>query len=341
VGIGEIELLDDDEAPDAGGGPDGRRSGMGGSGWEPPHRFRPWPPSPSIAVGAVVVTVVAALCLALLPGRLSGGRFDLAVVSASYSTAPNETGIVLSVSVENLGSSMVELTQLAVAQPGLVPSGTNGGFMQAGLPTAVPPGQEVSVPLVFTFDCKISSRPPAATTADVDGFDANGVARTATLRLPASADPWAAEGQARPSFCAIPAPQNDLTVSYGGTDNVAGPASLAHFAYTVLLTAPPTRSINIAGLTHDNPGVIASFDPDLPMTVLDGQTIRLTVTWRILNCALAQDGAGEADGVEIMASNQREAENWVAHLGQGFAHDMAADIGAACSGASVGSTSKP
>ena len=333
MGIGEIELLDDDAAPDADGsghGPDVRRSGLPGSGWEPPHRFRPWPPSPSVAVGAVVVTVVAALCLALLPGRLNGGRFDLAVVSASYSSAADETGIVLNVSVENLGSSMVELTQLAVAQPGLIPSGTNGGFMQAGLPTAVPPGQQVTVPLVFTFDCKLSSEPPAATTADADGFDANGVARSATLRLPASADPWTLAGQARPSFCAIPAPQNDLTVSYGGSDAVPGPSSPAHFAYTVLLTAPPTRSIDVAGLTHDNPGLIASFDPSLPMTVLDGQTIRLTVTWRILNCALAQDGTGEADGVEIMASNQREAENWDAHLGPGFAHDLAADIGAAC-----------
>jgi hypothetical protein len=329
VGIGEIELLDDDESPDAGGAED-RRSGLTGSGWEPPHRFRPWPPSPSVTVGAVVVTVLAAPCLGLLPGRLGGGRFDLAVVSASYTTAPDEIGIVLNVSVENFGSSMVELTQLAVAQPGLIPSGTNGGFMQAGLPTAVPPGQEVTVPLVFTFDCKASSKPLAATTADAEGFDADGVARTATLHLPASADSWAVAVQARPSFCALPAPQNDLTVTYGGSDNVPGPPSLAHFAYTVLLTAPPTRSIDIAGMTHDNPGVIASFDPGLPLTVLDGQTVRLTVTWRILNCALAQDGVGGADGVEIMASNQREAENWVAHLGPGFAHDMAADIRGVC-----------
>jgi hypothetical protein len=280
---------------------------------------------------AVVVTIVAALGLAVATGSATGGRFDLAVVSASYTSTPDETGVTLFVSVRNLGGSMVELTDLAVAQPGLVPSGTNGGFTQEGLPAAVPPGQTVSVPLVYNFDCRITAEPPPATTAQASGLDTRGVARTQTLSLPSSADPWSIGGQTRPSFCAIPAPQSDLQVQYVGVGDTLMALAPIRFVYIVELTAPTTRSITVAGITHDNPGITATFDPPLPLVVLDGQTVRLTVTWQVLNCVLAKDGTA-TDGLEVMASNSREAENWRAELGPQFAGDMAADIDAVCPG---------
>lgn len=334
MGISEIELLDDDGPPDADSGSDasggGRASGSGPDGpWPAVRRVRAWPPSPLAAVTAVVVTVVAALGLAVATGSATGGRFDLAVVSASYTSLPDETGIILEVSVRNLGAAMVELTDLEVAQPGLVPSGTDGGFTQAGLPAAVSPGQTVSVPLVFNFDCRITAEPPPATTARAAGYDTRGVARTQTLSLPSGADPWSIGGATRPTYCAIPAPQADLRVDYTGTgDGLVGLAP-GHFVYTMQLLAPPTRSITVAGITQDNPGLAVSFDPQPPFIVLDGQTVSLTVFWHVLNCALAKDST-ISDGVQVMASNVREAENWLAHLGPQFAQTVAADIKAVC-----------
>jgi hypothetical protein len=284
---------------------------------------------------AVVVTVVAALGLAVSTGSATGGRFDLAVVSASYTSPPDEIGVTLEVSVRNTGPAMVELTDLAVAQPGLVPSGTNGGFMQAGLPTAIPPGQTVSVPLVFSFDCRITSEPQAATTALASGYDTRGVARTQTLSLPSSADPWSTGGATRPSFCAIPAPRSDLKIQYAGVGDTLMALSPVRFVYTVLFQAPPTRSITLAGITHDNPGITATYDPPLPLTVLEGQTVRVTVTWQVLNCTLAKDDTS-GNGLEIMASNPREAENWLADLGPQFVRDVGADIEAVCPGAAPG-----
>ena len=344
MGISEIELLDDDGSPDAGSGahaPDGARGGGDrpngsgpGSGWTAPHRV-PWPPTPAAALLAVVVTVVAALSLAVATGSATGGRFDLSVVSASYSSSPDETGVTLQVSVRNLGSAMVELTDLAVAQPGLVPSGTNGGFMQAGLPVAVPPEQTVSVPLVFNFDCRITAEPAPATTARASGYDTRGIARSQKLSLPPSADPWSIGGETRPSFCAIPAPKSDLQVAYGGIGDTLMQLTPVRFVYSLLLTAPAARSITVAGITHDNPGIAASFDPPLPLTVLDGQTVRETVTWQVMSCVLAKDGAS-GDGLEVMASNPREAENWLAPLGAQFARDITADIDAVCQGNASG-----
>jgi len=330
VGISEIELLDDDGSPDAGGKPDAADGGA-----PAPHRVRPWPPTPAAALIAVVVTVVAALCLAVATGSATGGRFDLAVVSASYISSPDEIGIVLDMSVRNTGPAMVELTDLAVAQPGLVPSGTNGGFTQAGLPTAIPPGQTVSVPLVFTFDCQTTAEPRAATTARASGYDTRGVARTQTLSLPPGADPWSIGGATRPSFCAIPAPKSDLKIRYAGIGGTLMTLSPIRFAYTVLFQAPPTRSITLAGITHDNPGITATYDPPLPLTVLNGQTVRVTVTWQVLNCVLAKNGTS-GNGLEIMASNPREAENWLADLGPQFARDLDADIEAVCPGTAPG-----
>jgi hypothetical protein len=329
VGIDEIELLDDDRATDAGSG--------GGDSFPPPappHRFRtwPWPPSPAAALTAVVAVVVAALCLALLPGS-AGGRFDLAVVSASYTAAPNQTGISLQVGVQNLGSSMVELTDLAVAQPGLVPSGTDGGFTQTGLPAALPPGQSVNIALVFTYDCRTSAEPPAATTMRAAGFDTRGLARTATLSLPATADPWSLGD--RSDFCALPAPQDDLTVHYGGLGNTVTSVTPVRFNYTLVLTAPPSRSITVAGLTPDNSGEIMAVDPSLPLTVLDGQTVRLTVTWQVASCTLARS-PDATDGIQVMASNPREAENWDVHLGAQYARDTVAEIETVCPGIGSG-----
>ena len=330
MGISEIELLDDDGSPDAGAAPDAADGGA-----RPPHRVRPWPPTPAAALLAVVVTVVAALGLAVSTGSATGGRFDLAVASASYTTSPDEIGITLTVSVRNTGPAMVELTDLAVAQPGLIPSGTNGGFMQAGLPTAIPPGQAVSVPLVFTFDCRIATEPQAATTARASGYDTRGVARSQTLSLPSSADPWSIGGATRPGFCAIPAPKSDLKIQYVGVGDTLTALNPIRFVYTVLFQAPPTRSITLAAITHDNPGITAAYDPPLPLTVLEGQTVRVTATWQVLNCVLAKNDASSS-GLQIMASNPREAENWLADLGPQFARDIAADIEAVCPGTAPG-----
>jgi hypothetical protein len=322
VGIDEIELLDDDQAPGA-----GAQAGASGAGARnPPHRYRPWPPSPSAALAGLVAVVIAALCLALLPGS-AGGRFDLAVVSASYTSTPDQTGISLGVEVRNNGSSMVELTDLTVAQPGLAPSGTYGGSAQTGLPAAVPPGQSVDVSLVFTYDCRVTGQPAAATTVRAAGVDTRGLARTATLSLPATADPWSLGD--RSDFCAIPAPREDLTVGYGGLGNTVMSVSPVRFDYTLVLTAPPTRSITVAGLTPDNSGVITAVDPTLPLTVLDGQTVRLTVTWQVASCTLARN-ADATDGIRVMASNTREAENWDVHLGSQYARDTVAEIETVC-----------
>jgi hypothetical protein len=313
VGISEIEVLDDGGLPAA----------------APPRPYRPWPPSPAAALMAVAVTIAAALGLAVTTGGAAGGRFDLVVVSAGYSVPRGSTSMVLDLSLRNVGGSIIELTDLSIVQPGLIPSSVDNGFGLPPLPVALPPQRTVSVPLIFSFDCGTRTRPAAATTAQAFGYDTRGAARVTRLALPSSADPWLAGGQVRGNVCSMPTPQDDLTVRYGGSGGVLLGRTPVRFVYTVLLTAPSTRSVTVAGLTHDNPGVTATFDPPLPITVLDGQTVRVTVTWQVLNCVLARDGT-VAGGVQVMAANPREVENWDARLGALYARDMAAQIQLAC-----------
>jgi len=100
---------------------------------------------------------------------------------------------------------------------------------------------------------------------------------------------------------------------------------------TIVLTAPAATSVTVSSISQDNPGIAASIDPALPAVVLDGQTVRLTVSWRVTSCVIAAS-VHTGDGVEITASANQAVQTWHAGLGAQFTKDLDTEVSTVCSG---------
>jgi hypothetical protein len=292
---------------------------------------------------ALVLAVAASGFTVMRHDQSTGDEFDVSLVAASYTLPQDASGIVLNLTVRNGGPAMVDLTSLAVDQPGLIRANPNltgtpydatqpmAATTNAISPLPMPPQDIEVVTVPFYFDCTISTNPPAASSIRVTGVSARGGTRNEVLALPSDATPWDEGDTARAAVCAKPSPQSDLTVKYGGIGNTLAQLEPVRFDYTIALTAPPATNVTVTGIAQDNPGIAASADPGLPAVVLDGQTVRLNVTWRVMSCVIARS-VPTGNGVEITAFVGQATQTWHASLGAQFTKDLDAEITTVCSG---------
>jgi hypothetical protein len=367
VGISEVEFLGpDDEAepePDAeadaaSARSDAAESGPESVGSEPPRRFRlpglggradAWV-TPVTLLLAVLILVVAGGVYAVVrhKDRVSDG-FDVVLISAQYTMRQDASGINLTMAVQNTGSTMVELTGVSVLQPGLIrfsqseaaPDVTafDAGSQQqsafgpgtAITPIALAPKDVEMVIVPFRYDCANKALPPVNRNVGLTGFTAQGNSRSTQLVLPPDATPWQSGGLMRSDLCNQPSAQADLEIAYDGYGNTLMALTPVRFNYTITLTAPAATSVTVSSISQDNPGISATTDPAVPITVLDGQSVRLTVTWRVMSCVIATS-VHLADGIEITATANQSVQTWHAKLGPQFTKDLDAEISTVCSG---------
>ncbi len=356
MGVSEIEFLgsgDEAEPNESGepspGGDPGLDLGRGSA----PRRLRK-PSGPLAAVLAATVVAVAAAAFAVVRHDRAGDAFDVTLISAEYTVRQDASGIDLSLALQNNGPTMIELTGVALNQPGLIrlprtgdaaggdTTGAAASDAGAASASALGPGTAItSLPLTpkgvevvtvpFRYDCARSGFPLVSRAVSLAGYSALGTPRTARLTLPASASPWQPGDILRSALCNQPTPESDLTVRYGGIGSTLMQLTPVRFDYTIELSAPTTTPVTVTGIAQDNPGIAASVDPALPIKVLDGQTVLVTVTWRVMSCVIATS-VHSADGVKITASAQQSVQTWDAKLGAQFTKDLDAEITTVCSG---------
>ncbi len=307
--------------------------------------------------GKPVIALLVVLALAIGAAVYNGVRqqkaaddFTLKLVSAAYTLPQDASGVNLSIAVQNTGSTMIDLTGVAVFQSGLVRQTQTGDITgateaEAGsssasalgpgtaiTPVPMPPNDIELVTVPFRYDCAAKSALPPAHTISFTGFSAHGTARTQQLALPSTTTPFDASGKImRDAVCSQPTPKDDLTVKYAGINNVRAALSPVQFSYSILLHAPASADVTVNSISQDNPGITGSTDPALPVRVLDGQTIVLTVTWRVMSCVIATS-VHSADGIEITASANQAVQSWHASLGTQFTGDLDGEISTVCSG---------
>lgn len=351
MGISEVEFLgSDDESepePDDAARADADTSPSSSLGRR--LRARGWV-TPATVLLAVLILVVVGGAYAVTRHQQQGGDdFDVALVSAQYTLRQDASGLDLSMAVQNDGSAMVELTGVAVDQPGLIRFSQNEqapGILEyeAGSPLQVPLGLGTAITPValaprdvemltvpFRYDCSKTTDPPVTHTVGLAGFSAHGTSHTIRLPLPLESTPWQAGDVLRSALCTQPSPQADLKIGYGGIGDTLMELTPVRFNYSVTLSAPTTTAVTIESISQDNPGIAASTDPALPVTVLDGQTVRLTITWRVMSCIIATS-VHAADGIEITASARQAVQSWDAKLGARFTKDLDGEISTVCSG---------
>lgn len=378
MGISEVEFLgSDDEAepePDtsSGTGPDSsaesRSTGSAQAdreavGTEPPRRGLPllaFPLGPRLTARAWITPVtvlLAVLVLAVAGGAYAvarqqsrvGDDFDVTLISAQYTLRQDASGIDLSMAVQNMGSTMVELTGVSIYQPGLIrfsqaeeapgvtefevgsPQQSAFGLGTAITPIPLSPRDVEMVTVPFRYDCSNNAEPPVTRTVGLTGFSARGNSHTIQLALPLDTTPWQSRDALRTALCDQPSPQADLKVAYNGYGDTLLELTPVHFNYSITLTAPQATAVTVSSISQDNPGISATTDPPLPVTVLDGQSVRLTVTWRVMSCVIATS-VHSADGVEITAAANQTTQTWDAALGAQFTKDLDAEISTVCSG---------
>jgi len=368
VGISEVEFLgsgpsdDDDPQPEAGAAspadsddaPDAHADEP--SAAPPPPTPRTWRRpvtklrqlNPRHLPGGRVTALLAALLIAVAAGafvfvqqsRAADDAFDVTLVSASYALPQNASGINLSLAIRNTGAAMVELTSVTVDQPGLIRLEQNNlgteveaspAVKNAITPVAMTPQDVEVLNVPFRYDCTTHATPPVTHTISLGGVNARGAARTITLTLPADASPWDAGDFMRSAVCGQPSPRSQLSVRYGGIGSTLMELTPVRFDYTIVLAAPTATVVTVNSISQDNPGIAASVDPALPAQVLDGQTVELTVTWRVMSCVIA-NSVRTGDGVEITATANQITQTWHATLGAQFTRDLDAEITTVCSG---------
>jgi hypothetical protein len=304
-----------------------------------------------------VTTLLAVLILAVAGGAFAIVRhqertaddFDLTLISAQYTLRQDASGIDLAMAVQNMGSTMIELTGVSIYQPGLIrfsqaeeapgvtefevgsPQQSAFGLGTAINPIAISPRDVEMVTVPFRYDCSNRAEPPVTRTVGITGFSSRGNSRTVQLALPLDATPWQSRDALRTALCDQPSPQADLKVSYGGYGNTLIGLTPVRFNYSLTLTAPSSTPVTISSISQDNPGISATTDPPVPITVLDGQTVRLTVTWRVMSCVIATS-VHAVPGVRITASANQTTQSWDAKLGAQFTKDLDAEISTVCSG---------
>lgn len=350
VGVSEIEFLGsaEDDQPDEPGEPTGSRPGRGSAPRRPrwSHWFRT-PGGPIAAVLTAVLVAFVAAGFAVARQSTPGDDFDLTLISAQYTVPQDASGIDLALVLQNTGSSMIELTGVGVYQPGLIRQTQTGDAAgvtenEAGASTAsaLGPGTAIAstaltpkdveiVTVPFHFDCGLSSFPPVNRAVSVAGFSALGTARTTRITLPPEATPWL--GVLRSATCGLPAVQSDLTITYGGIGDALATLSPLRFNYGIVLTAAPDAPVTVNSISPDNPGIAASIDPAMPVRVLNGQPVRLRVSWRVMSCVIATS-VHSADGVKVTASAGQAVQSWDVKLGAQFTKDLDAEISTVCSG---------
>lgn len=306
--------------------------------------------TPATVLLAVLILAVAGGAFAVVRHQNQGGDdFDLSLISAQYSMRQDASGIDLAMAVQNSGSSMVELTGVSVDQPGLIRFSQNeqapGIYeYEAGSPQQVPLGlgsqitpvalapkdvEMVTVP--FRYDCSKTTQPPVTRAVGLTGFSARGAAHTVRLPLPLDTTPWQARDALRDALCNQPSPQADLKVAYNGYGDTLMELTPVRFNYRITLTAPASTTVTVDSVSQVNPGISASTDPAVPVTVLDGQSVQLTITWQVMSCVIATS-VHSVDGVEITASANQTVQTWKANLGAQFTKDLDAQISTVCSG---------
>lgn len=356
MGVSEIEFLgtgdgDEDAYLDERGPDSGSDAGSEGDRG-PVRSVRRWirrPSGPVATLLAALLVVIAAAGFTVVKQGRQSDDFDVRLVSAQYTMRQDASGIDLALALQNTGSSMVELTGVAVYQPGLIrftqtgdATGVTESEAGATTTTALGPGTAITslaltpkdvevVTVPFRYDCGVSTFPAVDRSLSLAGFSARGTARTARLTLPADVTPWQPGGVLRSALCNQPTPESDLNVRYAGIGSTLMQLTPVRFDYTVALTAPTATPVTVTSISQDNPGIAASVDPQLPLEVLDGQTVLVTVTWRVMSCVIATS-VHSADGVKITASAQQSVQTWDAGLGAQFTRDLDAEITTVCSG---------
>ncbi|MBS2962908.1 hypothetical protein KGA66_07630 [Actinocrinis puniceicyclus] len=305
-----------------------------------------------------VTALLAALILAVGGGVFavmrhqsqSTDEFSITMVSAQYTLRQDASGIDLMMAVQNTGATMVELTGVSIYQPGLIRFAQSGqapgtAEYEAGAPGVSPLGvgtgitpvalapkdvEVVAVP--FRYDCSRSGEPPVTRTVSLGGFSSRGAFHALKVALPLTdATPWQGSDVLRTALCDRPSPQADLKITYNGIGDVLAELTPVRFNYSVTLTAPADTSVTVSSLSQDNPGISASTDPGLPVTVLDGQSVRLTISWRVMSCVIATS-VHSVNGVQITATANQSVQTWDARLGPQFTKDLDAEISTVCSG---------
>lgn len=355
MGISEIEIIgsgdEDDDGPDPEFGPDpgdGSGSGSGPGDGSGRRWYRP-ANAPVVASLLVLVLVIAAAAYAAVQRDKSGDDFGVTLISAQYTIRQDASGIDLTLALQNNGSTMIELTGVSVYQPGLIrqtQTGDGAGVTEteAGAttasalgpgtaigPLAITPRDVEVVTVPFRYDCGVSTFPAVSRSLSLAGFSARGTARTEQLTLPSDVTPWEGGDVVRSALCDQPTPKSDLTIKYGGIGDTLMLLSPPEFNYSVVLSAPTSTPVTVSSISQDNPGISTSVDPTTPITVLDGQTVRLTVTWRVMSCVIATS-SHSADGVNITASALQTVQTWDAALGAQFTKDLDSEISTVCSG---------
>ena len=375
MGISEVEFLgsDDEPEPEPETGDDAEAAAAAESdreavGAEPPRR-RVRLPGLALRNRALrnrvranawvtpVTVLLAVLILAVAGGAYAivrhqdrpGDDFDLTLISAEYSLRQDASGIDLQMAVQNMGSTMVELTGISIYQPGLIrfsqaeeapgvtefeagsPQQSAFGLGTAITPIALSPRDVEMVTVPFRYDCSNHGEPPVTHTIGLTGFTAHGDSHSVQLALPLISTPWQARDQLRTALCDQPSPQADLKVAYGGYGDTLAGLSPIRFNYALTLTTPQAAAVTVKSISQDNPGISATTDPALPVTVLDGQTVRLTVTWQVMSCVIAAS-VHSVPGVEITAVANQTTQSWDAKLGPQFTKDLDAEISTVCSG---------
>ncbi|HZP53420.1 hypothetical protein, partial [Actinocrinis sp.] len=259
------------------------------------------------------------------------------------------SGIDLQMAVQNMGSTMVELTGVSIYQPGLIrfsqaeeapgvtefevgsPQQSAFGLGTAITPIALSPRDVEMVTVPFRYDCSNRGEPVVTHTVGLTGFTAHGNSHSVQLPLPLDTTPWQTGDPLRTALCDQPSPQADLKVAYDGYGNTLMELTPVYFNYTLTLSAPQATAVTVNSISQDNPGISATTDPALPVTVLDGQTVRLKVSWRVMSCVIATS-VHSAAGVEITAMANQTTQTWDAVLGAQFTKDLDAEISTVCSG---------
>lgn len=307
--------------------------------------------TPATGLLAVLILAVAGGAYAVIRQQSrAADDFDVAMISAQYLLRQDASGIDLELAVQNTGATMVELTGVSVDQPGLIrtaaadqsaglaeyeagsPSVSPLGVGTTITPVALAPKDVEIVTVPFRYDCSRSGARPVTRRVALAGYSSRGTAHALRLSLPLTgATPWQNRDLLRDALCDKPSPQADLAIAYGGIGNTLMELSPVRFNYSITLTAPPDTSVTINSISQDNPGISASTDPGLPVTVLDGQSVRLTVSWRVMSCVIATS-VHSADGVQITATASQSVQTWDAKLGAQFTKDLDAEISTVCSG---------
>ena len=368
VGISEVEFLGSDEEPEPEPETDTEAAAKGepgaeAVGAEPPRRRLQLPGralreriraeawvTPVTVLLAVLILAVAGGAYAVVRNQdKTGDDFTLTLISAQYELRQDASGIDLQMAVQNMGSTMVELTGVSIYQPGLIrfsqaeeapgvtefevgsPQQSAFGLGTAITPIALSPRDVEMVTVPFRYDCSNRGEPVVTHTVGLTGFTAHGNSHSVQLPLPLDTTPWQTGDPLRTALCDQPSPQADLKVAYDGYGNTLMELTPVYFNYTLTLSAPQATAVTVNSISQDNPGISATTDPALPVTVLDGQTVRLKVSWRVMSCVIATS-VHSAAGVEITAMANQTTQTWDAVLGAQFTKDLDAEISTVCSG---------